>query len=104
MTPQQNVVAERINRILLERAHCMVSNAKLTNDFWAEAISTACCIVNRVPSAPMNFKTPEEVWLGTPVDYFDLRMFGCPAYMHVNDGKLESRAEKYIFLGYPFGV
>ena len=104
MTPQQNGVAERMNRTLLERARCMISNAGLTLDFWAEAIFTACYIVNRSPCAPLDLKTPEEVWSGTPADYSTLRIFGCPAYMHVNDGKLEPRAKKCIFLGYVSGV
>ena len=67
----------------------MISNAGLTKDFWAEAINMACYVVNRAPSAALNFKTPEEVWSGTPADYSDLKFFGCPAYMHVNEGKLE---------------
>ncbi|KAL3514411.1 hypothetical protein ACH5RR_027128 [Cinchona calisaya] len=104
MKPQQNGVAERMNRTLLERARCMISNARLTNELWAEAISTASYIVNRAPSAPLNFKTPEKIWSGTPADYSDLRIFGCPAYMHVNDEKLESRAKNCIFLGYLSGV
>lgn len=64
MTPQQNGVAERMNRTLSERACCMFSNAGLTNAFLIEAISTTCYIVNRAPSAPLNFKTPEEMWSG----------------------------------------
>ncbi|KAF3668075.1 hypothetical protein FXO37_09705 [Capsicum annuum] len=104
MTPQQNGVAERMNRTLLERAHCMISNAGLTNIFWAKAISTAFYIINRAPSAPLNVKTPEEIWSGTLANYSDLKVFGCPAYIHVNDGKLEPRAKKCIFLGYASGV
>ncbi|MCQ7691360.1 DDE-type integrase/transposase/recombinase, partial [Salmonella enterica] len=104
MTPQQNGVAERMNRTLLERARCMISNAGLTKDFWVEAINMACYVGNCAPSAALNFKTPEEVWSGTPTDYSDLKIFGCPAYMHVNEGKLEPRAKKCIFLGYASGV
>ncbi|KAK3033955.1 hypothetical protein RJ639_034119 [Escallonia herrerae] len=48
--------------------------------------------------------TPEEVWSGKHANYEILRIFGCPAYAHVNDGKLESRAKKCIFLGYANGV
>jgi len=104
MTPQQNGVAERMNRTLLERARCLISNAGLTKDFWAEALNMACYIVNRAPSAAIDFKTPEEVWSGTPADYSNFKIFGCPAYMHVNEGKLEPRAKKCIFLGYASGV
>ena len=99
MTPQQNGVAERMNRTLLERARCMISNAGLAKDFWVEAISMACYIVNRAPSAALNFKTPEELWLDIPADYSDFKIFRCPAYMHVNDEKLEPRAKKCTFLG-----
>ena len=101
-TPQQNGVAERINRTLLERARCMLSNAGLwhRHDFWAEAASTACYLVNRSPHSALNFKVPEEIWSGNPVDYSNLRIFGCPAYAHVNDGKLDPRAVECIFLGY----
>ena len=64
----------------------------------------ACYVVNRAPSTALNFITPEEVWLGTPADYSNLKFFGCLAYMHVNEGKLEPRAKKCIFLGYASGV
>ncbi|KAG9442249.1 hypothetical protein H6P81_018103 [Aristolochia fimbriata] len=103
-TPQQNGVAERMNRTLLERARCMLSNAGLGKDFWAEATSMACYLVNRSPCTAIECKTPEEVWSGTPADYSDLKVFGCTAYMHVNEGKLEPRAKKCIFLGYATGV
>ena len=62
--PQQNGVAERINRTLLEKARCMLSNAGLWDRkaFWAEAISTACYLVNRSPHTSIDFQIPEEVW------------------------------------------
>ena len=68
---QQNGVAVCINRTLLERARCMLSNAHLWHrrDFWAEAISTACYLVNRSPHSSIEFKIPEEVWSGNHVDY-----------------------------------
>ena len=60
--------------------------------------------MNRSPSASIECKTPEEVWSGSPADYSGLRVFGCPAYTHVNEGKLKLRAKKCIFLGYGQGV
>ena len=45
-TPQQNGVAERMNQTLLERARCMLSNAGLEKRFWAEAVNTACYLIN----------------------------------------------------------
>jgi transposase InsO family protein len=105
-TPQQNGVAERMNRTLLERARCMLSNAGLWHKrvLWAETISTACYLINRSPNSAIDFQIPEEVWSGKPVDYSNLRIFGCPAYAHVSTGKLEPRARKCIFVGYGSGV
>ena len=103
-TPQQNGVAERMNQTLLERARCMLSNAGLTRRFWAEAVTTACYITNRGPHTGIDCKTPYKVWTGKPADYSNLRVFGCTAYYHVNEGKLEPRAKKGIFVGYGEGV
>lgn len=103
-TPQQNGVAERMNRTLLERARCMRIQADLPKKFWAEAVNTAVYLVNRSPSAAINQQIPQEVWSGQPVNYSGLKVFGCPAYAHVRDGKLEPRAKKCVFLGYAHGV
>uniref|UniRef100_A0A803N377 Reverse transcriptase Ty1/copia-type domain-containing protein n=1 Tax=Chenopodium quinoa TaxID=63459 RepID=A0A803N377_CHEQI len=81
----------------------MLSQANMGKSFWAEAVSTACYLVNRSPHSALNFKSPQEVWYGKPVDYSTLKVFGCPTFIHVNDGKLEPRAKKCIFIGYDFG-
>ncbi|KAI3779398.1 hypothetical protein L2E82_09115 [Cichorium intybus] len=99
-TPQQNGVAERMNRTIISKARCMLSNARLSKRFWAEAASTACYLINMSPSIPLDKKTPIEVWSGSPANYSDLRIFGSLAYAHVDNGKLEPRAIKCIFLGY----
>jgi len=103
-TPQQNGVAERMNRTIISKARCMLSNAGLHRHFWAEAASTACCLINRSPSIAINKKTPIEVWSGSPANYSELRVFGCIVYAHAYNGKLEPRAVKCIFLGYKSGV
>ncbi|KAG8481139.1 hypothetical protein CXB51_025904 [Gossypium anomalum] len=103
-TPQQNGVAERMNRTIMEKVRCMLSNANLPKSFWAEAASTACFLINRSPSVAIEKKTPQEVWAGNPANYSDLKIFGCPAYAHVNNGKLEPRSIKCVFLGYKAGV
>jgi hypothetical protein len=61
-------------------------------------------LINRSPSIPLDKKTSNEVWSGTPGDYSQLRVFGCTAYAHVDNGKLEPRAVKCLFLGYGSGV
>ncbi|WVZ64163.1 hypothetical protein U9M48_013726, partial [Paspalum notatum var. saurae] len=103
-TLQQKGVAERMNRTIISRARCILSNAGLNKRFWAEAASTAYYLINRSASITLDKKTPIEVWSGFPADYSQLRVFGCIAYAHVDNGKLEPRAIKCIFLGYQSGV
>ncbi|RVW88410.1 Retrovirus-related Pol polyprotein from transposon TNT 1-94 [Vitis vinifera] len=67
-TPQQNGVAERMNRTLNERARSMRLHAGLPKTFWADAVSTAAYLINRGPSVPMEFRLPEEVWSGGEED------------------------------------
>jgi hypothetical protein len=82
----------------------MLSNSGLSRKFWVEAASTACHLINCSPSTAIGKKTPIEVWSGSPYDYSQLRVFGCTAYAHVDNDKLEPRAIKCIFLGYESGV
>lgn len=63
-TPQQNGLAERLNRTLVERARCMLFDASLSKGYWAEAIETAAYIINRSPSRVLNYMTPEEKLTG----------------------------------------
>ncbi|KAH9705463.1 hypothetical protein KPL70_011882 [Citrus sinensis] len=103
-TPQQNGLIERMNRTLIEKVRCLLIHSKLPKALWAEALNTACYLVNRSPSTAIGCKTPMELWLGRVADYSKLRIFGCEAYPHVKQGKLEARALKCRFLGYPEGV
>ncbi|KAH9687674.1 hypothetical protein KPL70_014852 [Citrus sinensis] len=104
MTPQQNGLAERMNKTLTERVRCMLIQSKLPKTLWAEILLTACYLVNLSPSTGINFKTPFEMWSGKTADYGILKAFGCPAYIHVSQGKLAARALRGIFIGYPEGV
>ena len=103
-TPQHNGVAEFMNRTLMAKVRCMLSNAQLPKSFWVEVAPTACYLINRSPSIAIERKTPQEVWFGSPLTYSDLKNFGCLAYAHVDNGKLEPRSMKCIFLSYKFGV
>ncbi|KAG8472527.1 hypothetical protein CXB51_034427 [Gossypium anomalum] len=64
----------------------------------AEATSSACFLINRSPSVAIEKKTPQEVWSGNTANYSNLKIFGCPAYAHVDNGKLEPRCIKCVFL------
>ncbi|KAE8729042.1 hypothetical protein F3Y22_tig00004004pilonHSYRG00037 [Hibiscus syriacus] len=106
-TPQQNGVAERMNRSLNERARCLRLNAGLPKHFWAEAVNMACYLINRSPRASLAGKVAEEVWTGHDVSFDNLRIFGCPAYVHVpadERSKLDAKSKECIFLGYKKGV
>ncbi|GJT75098.1 ribonuclease H-like domain-containing protein [Tanacetum coccineum] len=63
-TPQQNGVAERKNRTLIEAARTMLADSKLPTTFWAEAVSTACYVQNRVLIVKPHNKTPYELFRG----------------------------------------
>ena len=103
-TLQQNGVAEKMNRTIAEKTMCLRLNAKLAKNFWVEAVSMACFLINRLPRVELDGKVAEEVWTGNAVDYSNLRVFGCPAYVHVSSeqrSKLDSKSKQCIFLGYP---
>ena len=61
-TPQQNGLADRMNRTILERVRCMLSFSGLPKTFWAEAVMTASYLINRCPSTAIDFETPMEQW------------------------------------------
>lgn len=82
-SPQQNGRAERINRTLMDKARCLISDSKLPKEFWAEAIATGAYLTNRSPKRCLDGKTPEELWTGAVPDLTHLRIFGCKAYAHV---------------------
>ena len=102
-TPQQNGVAERMNRTMVERMRCMLSHAKLPRSFWAEAMRTAVDLINLSPSAPLLGDVPQRVWIGKNVTYDHLKVFGCRAFVHIpkdERSKLDDKAKQCIFLGY----
>ena len=82
-TPEQNGVAERLNRTLVETTRAMLLDAKLPHKFWAEAISTAAYLRNRSPTSAVEGTTPRQAWYGQKPRVEHLRVFGCAAYVHV---------------------
>ncbi|KAL5760877.1 hypothetical protein ACOSQ2_019715 [Xanthoceras sorbifolium] len=103
MTPQQNGVAERMNRTLNEHARSMRLHAGLPKMLWAEAVNTAAYLINRGPSVPLDGGIPEEVWSGKEVNISHLRVFGCISYVHIDSAersKLDAKSNKCVFVGY----
>nr|GEZ44442.1 retrovirus-related Pol polyprotein from transposon TNT 1-94 [Tanacetum cinerariifolium] len=103
-TPQLNGITERMNRTIMEKVRCMLSHANLDKGFWVEAATSATYLINRSPHRSLDGNIPEILWSDNSVDYFNLRVFRCPVYVHVNEGKLVPRAVKCIFLGHGSGV
>lgn len=106
-TPQQNGVAERMNRTLVESVRSMLADSKLPKRFWAEALATATYLRNRCPTTAVKGKTPFEVLTGKKPNVENLRIFGCDAYAHVPKDerkKLDSKTKKSVFLGYGDGI
>ena len=102
-TPQQNGVAERWNRTLVESARSMLQGKNISNGFWAEAINTAVYLKNRCPTKQLVFQTPFEVLHGYKPDVSHFKVFGCTAFAHIpkaNRRKLDAKSIKCVFIGY----
>ena len=97
-TPQQNGVAERRNRTLLDMVRSMMAQANLPISFWGDALLTAAYVLNRVPSKSVP-STPYELWNGNKPDLGNLHPWGCAAYIH-KYGKLGPKGKKCIFIRY----
>lgn len=101
-TPQQNGVAERKNRYLMEMARCLLFDAGMSNTYWGEAVMTANFLQNRLPSNSVT-STPHELWHGEKPYFSNLHRFGSKCFVKVPDEhrrKLDAKAEDGIFLGF----
>ncbi|KAH9715667.1 hypothetical protein KPL71_021147 [Citrus sinensis] len=102
-SPQQNGVAERKNKTILNVAKSMLKSKRLPKEFWAEAVACTIYLYNRSPTRSVWGKTPQEAWSGRKPDITYLRVFGSIAHVHIPDksrAKLDDKSEKFIFIGY----
>ncbi|GKA04178.1 putative ribonuclease H-like domain-containing protein [Tanacetum coccineum] len=102
-TPQQNGVAERRNRTLIEAARTMLADSKLPTTFWAEAVSTTCYVQNRVLVVKPHNKTPYELFRCFKPALSFMRPFGCHVtILNTLDslGKFDGKSDKGFFFGY----
>lgn len=100
-TPEQNGVAERKNRTVVEMAKSMLKARGVPNNFWCEAVATAVYILNVSPTKAVMNMTPFEVWRGKKPFVSHLRVFGCTTYALVDlRSKLDDKSLKCIFIGY----
>ncbi|GKD76008.1 putative ribonuclease H-like domain-containing protein, partial [Tanacetum coccineum] len=98
-TPQQNGVTKRKNRTLIEAARTMLADSLLPIPFWAEAVNTACYVLNRVLVTKPQNKTPYELLIGNSPSISFMRPFGCPLTILNTLDSLGKFDEGY-FLGY----
>ena len=88
-----------MNRMLMEKARSMLCGNGLGQELWAEAVETACYLVNRSPSSALEDKTPHEVWTGNKPSLSHMRVFGFDPYVHdpkEKRTKLDSKSERCI--------
>ena len=102
-TPEQNGVAERTNRSIMERARAMLHESGLPKSFWGEAVLTAVYLLNRCPSKAVVGMTPYEAWYRIKPNVSHLRAFGCEVFVNVPSEqrrKLDPKAMRCVMLGY----
>ena len=102
-TPQQNGIAERKNRTILDMTRSMLKEKNLPKELWAEAVACSIYLLNRCPTKSVKRMTPQEAWSGYKPNVTHLRIFGCVAYAQVPEAKrrkLDDRGEKCVFVGY----
>ncbi|GKB18844.1 putative ribonuclease H-like domain-containing protein [Tanacetum coccineum] len=103
ITPQQNGIAERKNMTLIEAARTMLADSFLPNTFWAEAVSTACYVLNRVLVTKTQNKTPYELITGKIPIISYIRPFGCHVtILNTIDhlGKFDRNSDDGFLVGY----
>jgi hypothetical protein len=104
-TPQQNGVAERKHRHLIQCALALLSQSKLPIPYWSYAVSTAAHVINKLPTPNLSNKSPWECLFHTKPTLTHLRAFGSqcfPLLTPYNKHKLQPKSVPCIFLGYPF--
>ncbi|MCO5546822.1 hypothetical protein L7F22_000258 [Adiantum nelumboides] len=105
-TLQQNGVAKRKNRSLMEMARCMLKAKSLPHNLWMEAVACAAHVLTRCPTRALKTITPYESWYDKKSSVSYLCVFGCLSYAHIPQqlrGKLDDKAVKCIFVGYNSG-
>nr|KYP39292.1 Retrovirus-related Pol polyprotein from transposon TNT 1-94 [Cajanus cajan] len=106
-TPQQNGIAERKNRHILETTRALLLGAHVPSHYWVDAVTTAVYLINRMPSKVLDFKTPLQTlstFVPLPtIQMLPPRVFGCVVFVHLHKNqrtKLDPCAVRCLFLGY----
>ncbi|KAI3755838.1 hypothetical protein L1987_55647 [Smallanthus sonchifolius] len=105
-TPQQNGVAERKHRHLMETACSFLLSAEVPSVFWGETLLTAQHVINRILTSHNDGMSPFESLFGERPDYGELQVFRCTCFAlrpHVEQDKLANKSALCVFLGYASG-
>ncbi|CAH9129275.1 unnamed protein product [Cuscuta epithymum] len=105
-TPQQNGVAERKHKHLLELTRTMLLEASIPSTFWVDAILTAAYIINRLPTPLLFGVSPYAKLFHKAPDYSFFRVFGCSCFPNIyatSSNKLSPRSVHCVFIGYASG-
>jgi transposase InsO family protein len=81
--PQQNGVAERKNRTIMEAVKTMIHDQYLPMCLWAEVAMEAVYVQNRISRSALGFKTLEEMFTGKKPEVSHLKIFGCPVFIYI---------------------
>lgn len=101
--PQQNGLAERENRTLVELARSMMHDVNVPKTLWPEALDTAAYVLNLIPNKKQNNVSPFELWNKKKPSYDHLHKFGSLVYGRIHESlrkKWDSKARPFIFVGY----
>ena len=102
-TPQQNGVAERKNRHLMEVARSMMFQANVPKRFWSDAVATSCYLINRIPTKILHDQSPFEALNKYKPSLEHMRIFGCLCFVlrpKELRNKLEATSTRAMFVGY----
>ncbi|KAI0523201.1 hypothetical protein KFK09_005595 [Dendrobium nobile] len=102
-TPEQNGIAERKHRHLLDITRALLHESGLPHKFWADATSTANYLINQLPSKAIANQIPYQRLHGLLPTYNHLRTFGCLCYPWLRPyapDKLSPRSHACAFIGY----
>ncbi|GKC91519.1 putative RNA-directed DNA polymerase [Tanacetum coccineum] len=101
-TPQQNGIAERKHRHLLNVGRALMFQGGIPLNMWTECILTVVYLINRLPSFVLSGKSPYELVFNIEPNLSHLKTFGCLCFSTVliDSKKFSSRFEKPVFIGY----
>jgi histone deacetylase 1/2 len=104
-TSEQNGLAERKHRHILETTITLLQTANLPPKFWFHACATSIYLINRMPCQILELKSPYFLLYGSPPIINHLRIFGCacfPLLKPYNTNKLQPKTSTCIVLGYAY--